>query len=232
MRYILILLLACVGSLSAADFADAFERRPEPVNLFDTAAPADIERGGQLFSRGPDSRDMYFGGGVALGFANDPIGFGISFWYDFYFVPFVALSARYAITYGIITNEYEGGGDALATDFSIGAKFVFDFHNVKLSRWFRPWVGLYPVGFRYTDAIEDVKLPGEPTRTIRYGDVFFLMQAGTGVDIFLTGNIALGAALFVTATFGGSKHEHDGITVRTRGGIGVYFEYISLTIRF
>jgi hypothetical protein len=237
MRYILILLLACAGSLSAADFADAFERRPEPVNLFDAAARADIERGGQLFGRGPDSRDMPQGGRIALGFANDPIGFGMSTSFDFYFasywgVPFVAASLHQAIAYGVITNEYEGGGIAYSGSLAIGGKFVFDFPGVALSRWFRPWVGLYPIGFRFADATEDVKLPGEPRREINYTDVFYLMQAGTGVDIFLTGNFALGAAAYVTATFGGSTHRNEGITVKTHGRIGLYIEYISLTIRF
>jgi hypothetical protein len=246
MRFLTVLALCgLAASAAAADFEAAFDTPRTHVNLFDDQ-PAVVDanwtpRGDRFATAqviddgGRSAGDQWFGVGVALGIAGDPIGFGASTWFDLYLYPFLAVSARGVLAYGVITNEYKDGGDALATGVSFGAKFVMDFDDVDVSRWFRPWAALYPVGFMYVAGEEEVETTlrtGSTRDDFPYSDIFFVVQGGVGADFFLTDNFGLGVGLYLNGTLGGSRHRHDGHTIKTRGRIGVYFEYIRAAFRF
>lgn len=224
--------LACLAAPLAADAAFDLPR-PSPRLFEASLLPVDRELRGQLLDEtGPASKDQSFGAGVALGFAGDPIGFGLSGWFDYYFTTWLAAGARFQMDYGVVTRRLEDGGVGLDFSLQFGAKFVFDLEDWEWSRWLRPWVALYPAGFRYASATEDAKDNAGNEVEIEYGDVFYLITAGGGVDFFLTSNIALGVGIYFDGTVGGSKHKKRDITVRHRGGFDFFFEYARLSIRF
>lgn len=255
MRYFAMVLgLALVTSgLSAASLAELsfgksfhHARNIRQVNLF-TVPPetGDVARSlprledGRVLKTqliddsGPDSDERMFAAGVSLGFHSYNIGLGMGAWFDFHLFPWLAFGTRFHLAYGILTRTYEDGGDALHLGVSLGAKFVLDFPDMEVTRWLRPWVALYPAGFAYVDASEDFDPPGaDDNGTFKYSDIFYFIQAGTGVDFYLTNFIGLGLGVYITGTVGGSRHEKDGTEVRTRGLVGVYFEYARLSLRF
>lgn len=220
----------------AAPLAAEFDLSPQrgQTRLFEaTLLPVDAELRGQLLDEsGEGSSDQMFGAGVALGFAGDPIGFGLSGWFDFYFTPWLAVGGRFQMDYGIVTRRLEDGGTGLDFSLQFGARFVFDFEDWEWTRWLRPFVALYPAGFRYHAATEDAEDSNGEDFDYSYGDVFYVITVGGGVDFFLTSNLALGAGVYFDGTVGGSKHKTKGVTIRHRGGFDFFFEYARLSVRF
>ena len=256
MRYMLMVLTAVVftGGVSAATLTElSFDRsfqhaRSNGVdrNLFATKLPQteaaytfsgfdldDTLRSQLIDDSGPTSEERMFGAGAALGFHSYNIGLGVSGWFDFHLFPWLAFGTRFHLAYGILTRTYKDGGEALHIGMGLGAKFVLDVPDLEVTRWLRPWVALYPAGFAYVAATEEFDPPGNDDEgTFKYSDIFYFIQAGTGVDFYLTNMIGLGLGVYITGTVGGSKHEQDGSDLRTRGLIGVYFEYARLSLRF
>lgn len=179
------------------------------------------------------SADQMFGAGVALGFAGDPIGLGLSGWFDVYFTTWIAAEARLQLAYGLLTHPYQDSGTGVEVGLQLGAKFVFDMPDWEWSRWCRPFAAFFPVGFRYMAADEEFNPPGPGNSDhVHYSDVFFVIGFGGGCDFFLTPNIAIGVGLFVDGMIGGSRHDRNGVVVRTRGRVDVFFEYFRLAMRF
>jgi len=225
----LLLLIVFAATPLAAQFEISREvRKPR---LFETSLLPDV-RGQLLDESGPRSKDQMFGAGVALGFAGDPIGFGLSGWFDYYLTTWLAVGARFQTDYGVVTRRHEDGGTALDFGLQFGAKVVFDLEDWEFSRWLRPYVALYPAGFRYHAATERAKDSAGRKFEINYGDIFYVITTGGGVDFFLTSNIALGAGIYVEGTVGGSKHKKRGVSVRHRGGFDFFFEYARFAVRF
>ncbi|MBE7491921.1 MAG: hypothetical protein HS108_09245 [Planctomycetes bacterium] len=228
----LLLTLACPAAVLAARGQDWFSLRLEPP-LRSRLLPLDRELAGQLLDEsGPRSKDQMFGAGAALGFAGDPIGFGLSGWFDFYFTTWLAAGARFQMDYGAITRRHEDGGTGLDFSLQFGAKFVFDLEDWEWSRWCRPFVALYPAGFRYHSATERAKDSQGRRFDFAYSDVFYVISVGGGVDFFLTSNIALGAGILLDGTVGGSRHKKRGVKIRHVGGADFFFEYARLSVRF
>ncbi|MBX3475363.1 MAG: hypothetical protein KF754_13365 [Planctomycetes bacterium] len=208
-------------------------QRASPRMFEATLLPLDADLRGQLMDEsGAQSKDQYFGAGVALGFAGDPIGFGLAGWFDYYLTTWLAVGARFQMGYGIVTRRFEDGGVGLDFSMQFGAKFVFDMPDWEWSRWCRPFVALYPAGFRYASATEEAKDRSGRDFDFSYGDVFYVITAGGGVDFFLTSNIAVGAAVYFDGTVGGSKHKEKGVTIRHRGAFDFFLEYARLSVRF
>jgi hypothetical protein len=193
----------------------------------------DVARGQLVDDSGPRTTEQLFGAGVALGVNSAALGLGVSGWFDVYFTPWISAGLHSGVAYGILGRRYKDGGTALAWHLCLGAKFTFDMEDWDWSRWVRPWVALYPVGFQLLSATEDFN-PAGPDRldTITYTDVFFYISGAIGVDFYLTSLIGIGAAIYPYGTFGGRRHDDNGTTVRTRGYAGVYFEYVRLSLRF
>jgi hypothetical protein len=211
------------------DFATLETAFTTPRHLRETG----LFRAQLIDDSGPGTDEQMFGAGVALGFHSEALGLGVSGWFDFHFLPYLAVSSRFHLAYGILTREYKDGGTALNLGLGLGVKFVLDVPDLEVTRWLRPWVALYPAGFVYVAATEDFDPPGpDSKKKFSYSDIFYLIQAGTGVDFFLTNMIGLGLGVYITGTVGGSKHEKDDTTIRTRGSVGVYFEYARLSLRF
>lgn len=250
--WLVLVVLFAGSSLTAAELSfdnlprsDRTVRLFEPVNLdhghsyesaFETGRhgrTGDLLKAQLVESAGDVSDDQWFGAGTALGVANNPIGIGASGWFDFYILRYLAVSTQFQFGYGIVTDELKDGGDGVFAGLSIGAKFVMDFPGVDINRWFRPFAAFYPAGFLYFSATEEVDPPdSDDTKKLNYSDIFYHMYGGAGVDFFLTPEIAIGAAIYVTGRIGGSKHKDHGVTVNTRGRVGVFFEYARLAIRF
>lgn len=180
------------------------------------------------------SEGQWIGTGVALGLNTAAIGIGFGAWFDFYVMPYLAVSAYSNVSYGIVGRPYHNGGDALAFTFSVGAKFVLDFPNLEVTRWLRPFVAFYPLGFAYYTGTEDADEFGTGnTRDVTYKDLFFLMAGGIGTDFMLTHNIGFGVGFYIFGSIGGSKQKHSaGIETDTNGAVGVYIEYARLSLRF
>jgi len=230
---------ACAGEVGAYSFDDAFMGFGRGRSLRAvSSAPVGFEL--PSIALGQDyvydswpSRKQKFGAGAALGLAGDPIGIGLTAWFEYYFRPYVAVGGNVLAGYGGITDPYQNGGDASYFGFALGVKAVLDVESVFESRLIRPWVAFYPLGLVLVSATEDYDVPGTGnTDDFDYSDVFFLIYGGIGTDFYFTDNVGLGGAIYVTGTIGGSKHTKDGVNIETKGNVGIYVEYLRLSVRF
>jgi len=250
MRYLLLVAAAlALCPLLHADegFERSFsaERNLRAVNLFEQQAETRTVAFAGDFDLDPllrapimesprESADQMFGTGATLGINSAALGVTFGGFFDFYFTPWLAAGAHFSISYGILGRPEHNGGDALAVAVLLGAKFVLDFEDVEITDWFRPFVALYPAGFAYFAATEDADVPGTgDTKDVKYSDIFYLIAGGAGIDFYLTNLIGVGFGLYLYGTVGGSKHEHsNNIETKTKGAVGVYFEYARLSLRF
>jgi hypothetical protein len=238
MGRLLILMLVCAGGLAAHGQEFAFDLpRTREARLFTDAPPPadvpDIYRTGQLLDdSGPPSSELKYGLGASLALVDNPVGFGSNGWFDYYPFTFLAFGVNTFFNYGVITRDRLDGGTAFSTGFTAGGKFVLDFPELELTRWFRPYAMFHPLGLMYFAGSEDFRDSDGNRDTFRYSDVFFMMQGGAGVDFFLTSELAVGAGFFWRSTYGGSRHTSSGVRVRHRGRTDLNLEYIRLTYRF
>ena len=249
MRYfiLLVLVVGLASALGAASLSDLsleqglkqarVQRTPD---LFETREIAFTGATGmdrlvraQAFENGGRETDeQMYGAGAALGLNLEAIGFGAGGWFDFYFQPYIAVSALTTVAYGINGHDYHDGGDALFFSMSLGAKFVLDFPDIEINDWFRPFAAFYPVGFAYIAGTEDAE-EGSRTREVKYSDLYFMMAGGIGADFFLTHLIGVGFGFYVYGTIGGSRHKHTaGIETRTEGNVSAFIEFARINLRF
>lgn len=202
-----------------------------PVALFDRGGSWHQQPVyGQLIDdTGPRSTDQLIGFGAALMLDTSALGLGVNGFFDFYFTPWISASAHTGVAFGVLGRRHVDGGTGLGYHLALGAKFTFDLPDWEWSRWVRPWVAFYPVGFRYFSATESVDADND---RITYNDIYFHMQGGGGVDFYLTSLIGLGAGVLFYGDFGGSRRRIGDHRITTRGLWGLYFEYARLTVRF
>jgi len=244
----LVVVLFITPCLYAASAFEAGWRRPDrapapewfeggqiaPVS-FDLG-PADLPRNwidGQTVMKKRETTVEQFGAGASLGINYAIPGLGLGFWFEFFPMPFISAGAHMTVGYGGLTDPYENGGTGLAFSLQFGARFVVDFDTIEITRWLRPFVAFYPVGFVYFSGTEDFDVPGTGnTDELTYSDVYFMMSGGFGCDFMITPQIGLGPGLYIYGTAGGSEHKKGNFKLRTEGAVGVYFEYIRLVLRF
>jgi hypothetical protein len=232
---ILVLMMVCCGTLAAQvqDFDFALPKTRE-ARLFDVSADIPkIERFGQILDdSGPPSSEQKFGLGASLALVDNPIGLGTNGWFDYYPFTFLAFGVNTFFNYGVITRKRLDGGTAVSTGFTVGGKFVLDLPDLELTRWFRPYGMFHPIGLMYFAGQEDFRDSDGNSDSLRYSDLYYMMQLGAGVDFFLTSEFAIGAGLFWRSTFGGSRHSRSGVSIRTRGRSDMNLEFIRVTYRF
>lgn len=207
------------------------EEEPAAISL-DVPSFEDAFRA-QVGTKKRETTKEQFGAGASLGINYAAVGLGLGFWFEYYPVPMAAVGAHMSVAYGALGSPYENGGDGLAFSLQFGGRFVVDFDSIEITRWLRPFVAFYPVGFAFFSGNEDFDVPGTGnTDEISYSDVFFLMSGGFGCDFMITPQIGLGLGLYIYGTVGGSEHEKGNFKFRTEGSVGVYFEYVRLSLRF
>lgn len=221
LRYLIPALFLLAPCLSALSFDDSWRSSQglRQVALFDRAPL----QGQLLDDTGPESSELLFGAGVGLSLNNRAIGPGLNGWFDIYFRPWISAGLHSGFSFG----HYRSGATATSFHFALGAKFTFDIEKWEWTRWLRPWVALYPVGFQTFSVSERVS--GD---RVRYSDTYYYTSLGGGVDFFLTSHLAVGAGLLYYGSYGGRHHRVSGHRVRTRGFGGVHFEFARVVFRF
>lgn len=229
----LLLLAVLSAPLCAADLAFEMPRVARANSLFE-GMPNVLERTQRaplLEGTGRATGEQMFGAGVSLGIDSSTIGLGVGGWFDFYFTPWIAIEANARIGYGILGRRYHDGGTGLIATFGLGAKFVMDFEEWEFTEWCRPFAVLSPIGFAFLAGDEAAEDNGDDVRT-KYSDILFQVHGGVGCDFFLTDLIGVGLGLYMYGTIGGRKQTSADVETRTRGQVGVFFEYARLSLRF
>ncbi|MCC7507831.1 MAG: hypothetical protein IT464_00480 [Planctomycetes bacterium] len=237
MRSLLIVpvLAMCAAPLVALESLEqAWNHRPaRALQLFDMPDKRLPVYGQLLDDSGPRTTEQMFGAGASLSLDTNALGLGFNGFFDFYFTPWIAAASHVGVSYGFLGRQYQEGGTGMGFHVALGARFTFDLPDWEWSRWLRPWVAFYPVGFQLFSASEDFDPPGSDDEgTFKYSDIYFHMMGGGGADFYLTSLIGLGVGVYFYGSFGGSRHKQDGATIRTNGLFGMYFEYARVTLRF